>query len=185
MLVCTHGSVDAACAKFGFPLYLALHCRYAQPQGSNLRVWRVSHFGGHRFAPTLIDLPSGRYWGHLRHDLLDALVLRRGEVSDLRHCYRGWGGLETVYEHVAERDAWMHEGWRWLDYKIAAETVRADDERGWGEVLLRFAREDGSDGGVYYVTVEQSGTLLVQESSDSAERVEAKQYQVSRIERIS
>ncbi|HYG60048.1 MAG TPA: sucrase ferredoxin, partial [Symbiobacteriaceae bacterium] len=59
MLVCTHGSTDAACGRFGYPLYETLRRRYAGP---GLRVWRVSHIGGHRFAPTLLDFPEGRCW---------------------------------------------------------------------------------------------------------------------------
>ena len=46
LLVCTHGTVDAACAKFGYPLYSNLRNNHAN---QNLRVWRVSHFGGHVF----------------------------------------------------------------------------------------------------------------------------------------
>src|SRR5690606_5380438 len=47
VLVCTHGTIDAACAKFGFPLYRHLRDHYSS---ADLRVWRVSHFGGHVFA---------------------------------------------------------------------------------------------------------------------------------------
>ena len=36
-----------------------------QARADNIRVWQSSHFGGHQFAPTLIDLPTGRLWGHL------------------------------------------------------------------------------------------------------------------------
>ena len=51
MLVCTHGNVDVACARFGFPIYKAL--RALSPQriqgsglgsGPTLRAWRCSHF---------------------------------------------------------------------------------------------------------------------------------------------
>ena len=182
LLVCTHGSVDAACARFGFPLYLALHCRYAQASGGALRVWRVSHFGGHRFAPTLIDLPTGRHWGHLRPDLLDALVLRRGQPADLRACYRGWGALRSVYEAVAEREVWMQEGWRWLGYRIGAETLHADDERGRGVVRLDFRDPLTGRSGCYHATVEQTGTLWTQGNSGSSERAEVRQYRVARLD---
>ena len=56
-MVCTHGNIDAACARFGYPIYQQLRQNYAT---QSLRVWRCSHFGGHQFAPTLIDFPSGR-----------------------------------------------------------------------------------------------------------------------------
>ncbi|MEM1256367.1 MAG: sucrase ferredoxin [Cyanobacteria bacterium P01_H01_bin.21] len=63
MLVCTHGNIDVACARFGQPIYKKLRDEYAGFPSSLLRVWRCSHFGGHKFAPTLIDLPSGQYLG--------------------------------------------------------------------------------------------------------------------------
>lgn len=58
ILVGTHGTIDVACAKFGYPLYRHLRDTYAD---EGLRVWRVSHFGGHVFAPTLMDMPTGHY----------------------------------------------------------------------------------------------------------------------------
>ncbi|HHP7246312.1 MAG TPA: sucrase ferredoxin, partial [Elainellaceae cyanobacterium] len=90
LLVCTHGNVDVACSRFGYPIYQKLRQEYA---GKTLRAWRCSHFGGHRFAPTLIDLPHGHYWGHVEPEILDALIDRRGSVADLRRFYRGWAGL--------------------------------------------------------------------------------------------
>ena len=36
-----------------------------QAQPENIEVFDSSHLGGHRFAPTMIDLPSGRSYGHL------------------------------------------------------------------------------------------------------------------------
>ncbi|MGF1481636.1 MAG: sucrase ferredoxin [Cyanophyceae cyanobacterium] len=82
MLVCTHGNVDIACSRFGYPIYQQLRSDAATSQGQ-LRVWQCSHFGGHRFAPTLIDLPEGRYWGHLEPDILGQLIDQKGELAQL------------------------------------------------------------------------------------------------------
>ena len=89
LLVCTH-SHDACCGKFGYPVYETLRHGYAGASEKQLRVWRTSHIGGHRFAPTLIDFPEGRYWGHLEPDALEKLVLRNGPVAELGRFYRGW-----------------------------------------------------------------------------------------------
>ncbi len=59
MLVCTNGKRDACCAKWGQPLFKTL---------SRLNpdwVWQSSHVGGHRFAPNLILLPEGIYFGRI------------------------------------------------------------------------------------------------------------------------
>ncbi|GAA4123442.1 sucrase ferredoxin [Nocardioides fonticola] len=52
-LVCTHGRRDVCCAEFGRPVAAALAARWPDD------TWETSHLGGHRFAPTLIALPSG------------------------------------------------------------------------------------------------------------------------------
>ncbi|MEM1369948.1 MAG: sucrase ferredoxin, partial [Cyanobacteria bacterium P01_H01_bin.15] len=136
IMVCTHGNVDIACARFGQPIYKQLRDTYAN-QGtrfsvskaqvdqtqtsdleppdpsivpSSLRVWRCSHFGGHQFAPTLVDFPTGQAWGHLEPHILPALVNRDRPVTELRPFYRGQSGL-SKFEQIVEREIWMQHGW--------------------------------------------------------------------------
>jgi len=59
LLVCTNGSRDRCCAKYGLPLFRKLH--EIRPEG----VWRCSHLGGHRFAATMVWLPYGVYYGRV------------------------------------------------------------------------------------------------------------------------
>ncbi|NJL19565.1 MAG: sucrase ferredoxin [Leptolyngbyaceae cyanobacterium SM1_3_5] len=183
ILVCTHGNVDAACARFGFPIYDKLRKQYAD---SGLRVWRCTHFGGHQYAPTLLDLPSGRYWAHLEAETLDTLVNQRGSPDALRSHYRGWAGLGK-FEQIAEREIWMREGWAWLDYPKRGQIVRLGEgwlkgslrsllqlvpskrlrfwlnhtqqDAPWATVRIEFQRPDGSIGR-YEARVEISGQIL-------------------------
>lgn len=76
-LVCTHGSRDRCCAKWGMPVFEALRAR--DPH----RVWQSSHLGGHRFAPTLVALPFGLMWGRSSVEQILAIdqALARGEVE--------------------------------------------------------------------------------------------------------
>ncbi len=100
LLVCTHGNHDVSCGRFGYPLYRTLKQDYAD---TKISVWQCSHFGGHQFAPTLLDMPEGRYWGHLEPEILDLLIYRQGSVADLRSFYRGWGGLHGPNKSSSER----------------------------------------------------------------------------------
>ena len=78
ILVCAHGTVDVACAKFGYPLYRFMRDRFSAMQR---RIWRVTHFGGHFFAPTFIDLPTGHYWAYV--DEAKAIqIIRRDQADD-------------------------------------------------------------------------------------------------------
>lgn len=58
-LVCTNGKRDLCCSDLGVPFYTALHERLPE------RVYMSSHLGGHRFAPTVVHLPFGLYYGRL------------------------------------------------------------------------------------------------------------------------
>ncbi len=82
-LVCTHGTHDKCCAKFGLPVYAALTAVHPD------RVWEASHLGGHRFAANVICFPTGVCYGRVTPDTAPHLIERdlHGEL-DLRH-YRG------------------------------------------------------------------------------------------------
>ncbi len=146
ILVCTHGSVDAACGKFGYPLY---HLLRQQQANASLRVWRVSHFGGHVFAPTLIDMPSGHFWAYVEPPQAVQIARREGEVAALRGHYRGWSGLESGFLQAAERELWQRYGWQWFDFQRVG-VIRAKDETGdeprWAEVEISYRAPDGSTG---------------------------------------
>ncbi|UQA96907.1 TIM barrel protein [Streptomyces halobius] len=111
LVVCTHASVDACCGTRGYPFYKEL--REAHGSTGKVRVWRISSFGGHRFAPTLVDLPEARYWGNLTPGRMAQLVDRTGHPADLMDLYRGWACLRHPGEQVLERELFRTYGWDW------------------------------------------------------------------------
>jgi len=142
ILVCTHGTVDAACAKFGYPLYKHMRDTYANDA---LRVWRVSHFGGHVFAPTLMDMPTVHYWAYVENEQAEQIVRRSGNVAALRGYYRGWTGADAGFQQVAECDLWQQHGWAWFDYHKKCETVAQDDSNEspqWADVRCQYIHTD-------------------------------------------
>lgn len=60
MLVCSHARRDQCCALAGRPILAAL-TREVGPE----HIWEASHLGGHRFAPTMLLLPTGQVLGRL------------------------------------------------------------------------------------------------------------------------
>ena len=58
-LVCTNGRRDLCCAELGRPVAGALAARWPEA------TWETTHLGGHRFAGTLLALPSGLTLGRL------------------------------------------------------------------------------------------------------------------------
>lgn len=182
LLVCTHGAVDAACAKFGFPLFRRL--RAAAPDG--VRVWRVTHFGGHVFAPTLLELPSARAWGYLEGDAAAQLLSLTGDVERLCGHYRGWAGLDSSFLQAAEREVWRREGWGWLDVKKRGLTLARGGalleagESAWERVRLEFWRPDGT-AGAFEAHVELAPSVTTPHSTTSKEDYAYPQYRVAQL----
>lgn len=151
ILICTHGTVDAACAKFGFPLYKHMRESYAD---ESLRVWRVSHFGGHVFAPTLMDMPSGHYWAYVGNAQAEQIIRRTGDVSNLSRYYRGWAGLESGFLQTLEAELWQEQGWQWFDYPKSGEIIQQSDDEQQAEICLHYRKAD--DATVYAVSAQLS-----------------------------
>lgn len=185
LFICTHGSHDACCGSLGFPLYEHARRVLAVEFGGRLRVWRTSHFGGHRFAPTVLDFPEGRAWAHvdpdilgriLRHDLPPALIARH---------YRGWSGAAGPYEQTAEREAFMLTGGSWTSHRIATHTLAIDDSLGIADVRVEFTDPLSRVAGAYDVTVEVAGQVRTASCQDSGIPSLVKQYRAGRIVEVA
>lgn len=178
-LVCAHAELDICCGRFSRPVYDALKT-HAQPNA--LRVWRTSHIGNHRLAPTLIDFPEGRYWGHLEPQTPHHLVQRDGPMADLKAYYRGWAGLPPLAQMV-EGEIFAELGWAWRDYRKSGQVLTLDDATGQAQVQIDFISPTGETGS-YRATVAVSGTVMTLNNSGKGDFREVKQYRVSNLERL-
>ncbi|RMG06765.1 MAG: sucrase ferredoxin [Cyanobacteria bacterium J055] len=120
--VCTHGSHDKCCARYGNPFF-----RQARTIALNLglrdvRVWQVSHIGGHRFAPTAIAFPDGRYYGALDGESFAAIAQRKGDIRWIQNVYRGWGMLPRNVQAL-ERELMLQSGWDWFNYCVDCQVL--------------------------------------------------------------
>ncbi len=188
LLVCNHGSRDRCCATFGFPVYRELRQRYARPDA--LRVWRCSHLGGHRMAPTLLDLPEGRYYAYVGVEDLPNLIARAGSFAALEGQYRGWGRLSPL-EQTAEHAVLLAEDWPWTAHRVRSEVVANGEvavsggEDGAAAVTLAYTASDGSAVGSYRVTVREAPErLLLFPSSCGKEDEPQPQFVVERVEKL-
>ncbi|MEO0563017.1 MAG: sucrase ferredoxin [Chloroflexota bacterium] len=178
ILVCTHGTVDVACAKFGYPLYKHLRDNHTD---ESLRVWRVSHFGGHVFAPTLMDMPTGHYWGYLTEDAASQIMRRAGDVKALSGHYRGWAGAQHGFQQAAEHALWQIHSWDWFGTPRAAETISQDDDTEnpqWADVRVRYLTPKTLNEHVHEVRVDVSHTVATPPSTDHEKEYPYPQYRV-------
>ncbi len=181
ILVCNHGSRDRCCATFGFVIYRELRENYAGAQSDSLRVWRCSHLGGHRMAPTLLDFPEGRYYAYLTAETLPNLIARDGSFGSLESQYRGWSRLSPL-EQAAEHAVLLAEDWPWTTYRVKSEVSGVDADEGRATVTLTYSAPDSSRAGSYRVEVrEASEQALTFPSSCGKEDEPQPQYVVERI----
>ena len=104
MLICTQGSHDVCCGTDG-----AAFADWADATG-NVEVFRVSHTGGHRFAPTAMTLPDGRMWAYLSADSADQILNKRDDAVTVVAQCRGWWGAPTGPAQIAERAVFAELG---------------------------------------------------------------------------
>lgn len=112
LLLCTHGRRDICCGSLGMELYLQMRDLGLPP---NVGLWRTSHTGGHRFAPTFIVLPEGTTWAYADAALVRQVLLREGDASKAADRYRGCSGLGSPLIQAVEREVLRRVGWRLLD----------------------------------------------------------------------
>ena len=142
ILICTHGSHDKCCAKYGNPFYMEAKKTISQLSLENTRIWKSSHFGGHRFAPTMIDFPDGRYYGLLNQESFQAVLLRNDNIKLLNQVYRGWGILPTCIQ-VLERELIFCHGWEWFEYKINMFNLDISSDKKLIKTQLGVLKPDG------------------------------------------
>jgi len=143
ILVCTHGSHDKCCARYGAPFYFKLTATIADFCLDNVRIWKSSHFGGHRFAPTVIDLPEGRYYGVLDQDSFRSILTRTGDIQCLNKVYRGWGILPAALQ-ILERELILRNGWDWFSYKVTGKILEQSLDNNTILAELSFEQPSGS-----------------------------------------
>lgn len=143
ILICTHGSHDKCCARYGNPFYFHAKNTISSLGLDRVGIWRSSHFGGHRFAPTMIDLPEGRYYGNLDQESFKSILTRSGDIKRFKDIYRGWGILPRSIQ-ILERELILRYGWDWFNYKAAGRIIEesADKQNVFAE--LTFEKPSGS-----------------------------------------
>lgn len=139
--LCVQGSHDVCCGSEGMRLAAELGSgagaageRAADEIGGGaVIVHRVSHTGGHRFAPTGITFPDGRMWAGLDQGLVGRIVGRhlhsQAELAELAAACRGWWGVPGGWAQVAERAVFAQLGWsidgsdRQVEVEVADEAA--------------------------------------------------------------
>ncbi|KAF9199191.1 hypothetical protein BGZ49_010723 [Haplosporangium sp. Z 27] len=106
VLVCVHGSRDCRCGDQGGEFYRILN-DMVQVTGlsSSIKVYGVSHIGGHKWAPNTIMYPSGDWHGNLSEkDSVDAQQILFDALAN--------GGIAAGVRERKAADPIMIDKWR-------------------------------------------------------------------------
>jgi hypothetical protein len=142
ILICTHGSRDRCCSRFGNPLYHQALKIVEERSLNHIRIWQTSHIGGHRMAPTMIDFPEARHYGYLNRSSLTSILTRTGDIQNLSTIYRGWGILPWAAQ-VVEKELLLMHRWNWFNYKVAAKVLKHNEEETFNQIQLTYQTPTG------------------------------------------
>lgn len=178
ILVCTHGSHDKCCAKYGNPFYKAALATVSDLSLDRVRIWQASHIGGHRFAPTAIDFPEGRYYGRLNQESFAAILTRTGDIQCLNNVYRGWGILSWAAQ-ILEKELILKYGWDWFNYKVSSQIIEQNEDESFNQVEINFETPNGALGSYRAEIVEDKNkTIHLKGECDGTESYKITQFGV-------
>ena len=137
LMVCTHASHNECCGMYGYPFYRgAIAAIQTLGLTEQVHPWQISHIGGHRFAPTLIDFPQGRYYGNLDQASLPCLLKHQGDIEPLLSSYRGWSLLSKPLQ-ILEAELLRQYQWDWLEGEAKGHILKQNQEHTWVELWFR------------------------------------------------
>lgn len=142
LMICTHASHNECCGVYGYPFYQAAIAKIKQMGLTHqVQPWQISHIGGHRFAPTLIDFPQGRYYGNLDKAALRCLLKQHGAIRPVLSTYRGWSLLPKPLQ-ILEAELLKQHGWAWLKGRVSGRLLHQNKKNNQYCIELWFESAD-------------------------------------------
>ena len=179
LLICIHGARDTCCASIGYPIYEKI---LSSQQSSKINVFQVSHIGGHRFAPNIIDMPDGRNWVKISKDSIDEFIDQKKPMNSFKENYRGWTILKNGFEQIAEREVFSIEGWDWINKKIISiQTLETTNLLNSKLIEIKYANSDGTKNKKIHVEVKKTKKLPVLKCTKNEITEYSQQYQVIKV----
>ena len=178
ILICTHGSRDRCCARFGNSIYHQAQKVVDDLSLGNIRIWQASHIGGHRMAPTAVTFPDARYYGYLTPESISSILTQTGDLDWITQQYRGCGMLPWAVQ-VLEREIILSHSWEWFNYRLEGRVLEHNEDESVNQVELVVETPEG-DRYHYTATVllDEAKTLYLKGSCNSEKTSLVEQYRI-------
>ncbi len=178
VLICTHGSRDRCCARFGNPIYHQALKIVEERSLDQVRIWQTSHIGGHRMAPTAVTFPDARYYGYLTSKSLTSILTQTGDLNWIAQQYRGCGMLPWAVQ-IVERELILAQGWQWFGYRLEGRVLEHNEDESFNQVELMVERpEGGRHRYTATVLLDDTKTVYLKGSCHSEKASLVEQYRV-------
>ncbi len=172
--ICSHAERDHCCGLWGRELYEHLRMDSKLKQ-NKLRIFRCTHIGGHRYAPTMFELASMAFWGQLNEELAWQIMLRSETFAKLAQYYRGNSVYKSPLMQIAERETLKLVGWDWFKYEGRGMQIQEN------EVTVSWYNSKSEK---LLVEIEKTGSISLVASCEDVTMKSFPQYQVRKVQRL-
>ena len=181
LFVCIHASRDICCGVAGVPIYKSLKEKFNDYNISLTRVWRMSHLGGHKYAPNVLDMPSGRLWARFNSSNIDELFGSSVKPKQIFNYYRGSIGLNSPYEQVLE--SYILADSQNLEYKTISNIEMLNSEL--AKVTMERIEDLNNNKTVFSGFVKLNGYTKSIDCISGAEKGNTPKYEVDRFKKLT
>ncbi len=179
--ICTHFHRDRCCGVFGQALYDKLQ-RDPLIRKQAIRLFRCSHIGGHRYAPTLLESPTLGCWGLLNEDLARKIMTRDKDIETVIDHYRGSALYTSPFHQVAERELLRRTGWEWYDAE--QRSITGDIDKDHGRITIGFASQGASVKKQYLVETHTAEPIHLRPNCTDSDAHAFPQYRIKSVEAV-
>lgn len=178
IFICVHSNRDQCCGKYGFTLFQKFN-EIIHQNNLNFRVWKSSHIGGHRYAPTFFEAPSMRWYGLFDLNLAEDFLLRDKNKLFVNNNYRGMSGLNNKIASLVEGELFKQYSWEWESFSNKNYEIVTNPEK---EVLLVYFYYNLNKETIKRIfQVIETNSIENISSCGSAEKKLTKQYLITEI----
>ena len=128
IFICVHSNRDQCCGKYGLQIYHKF-TELVTKNNLNFRIWKSSHIGGHRYAPTFFEAPSMRWYGLFDINSAENYLLRDRNKSFIDNNYRGMSGINNKIAAIVENELFKEYSWDWEHFTQKSYQIGTTNER--------------------------------------------------------